>query len=463
MTSSESTGNRRNLGRDAIVLIAALFVVGLAVVFFTGDRSQGGDDGGADPVAQSPTGGHGEAGSDEGRSAEGTTIGVTADTVRIGVMLMGLGDLAALGAELGIDPDAQRSAWTALIEDANEAGGLHGRRIEPVFEEFDVTDETLTSMREACVAMAEDHEVFAVIASIFFGDPVRCVTERYETPLLHPEGDGEEFFEAAGGRLITLTPSKSRGLRNLLAMVHDEGLLDGATIGVLGASAPRDIPTLDAVGPALSDLGHDLAVDVRITTDGSKAAAEVDVGVQKMKREGVDTVIASWFPDGWLATAEAQGFRPRYLVWDMADQAADVTERGDANVAQQDGMIAVTSTTSGDAEGEMTAAEEHCAAVLDDSGYDVTDRRALSYVHATGLCDIVEVLAEGLRAAGPALDREGFVAAISGLTDLDLVRQPAGSGFPEGRTDHGTLFRMLRWDADCLCFEPMGEFVPAEH
>ena len=111
--------------------------------------------------------------------------GVTADTIKLGVIMPDLGGLSALGVEFGAD-DQEGKAQSA-IDTINAAGGIFGRKIKPVFRYIDVIDQN--KMRQGCLELANDAEVFAAInIGGFYGSAIRCLTAETKTPFIAMPG-----------------------------------------------------------------------------------------------------------------------------------------------------------------------------------------------------------------------------------------------------------------------------------
>ena len=100
--------------------------------------------------------------------------GVTADSIKIGVLLL---DLVKLKETAGVelkwgDNEAQ---YHEAIDTVNENGGVLGRQLDPVFVFVDPLSET--GYQEACVQLTEDEQVFAVIGFVRPASAALCYTE----------------------------------------------------------------------------------------------------------------------------------------------------------------------------------------------------------------------------------------------------------------------------------------------
>ena len=84
----------------------------------------------------------------------------------------------------------QESSIRAVIKDMNARGGIAGRQIVPVFHDTKtaVLLGDLNAATEAvCADWTEDHQVFAAVNLITYGDPgLAACMARHQTPLIYP-------------------------------------------------------------------------------------------------------------------------------------------------------------------------------------------------------------------------------------------------------------------------------------
>ena len=172
-------------------------------------------------------------GSSDGPPASGSVVGVTDKQIKVGYLLLDTGSLSRIGVSVpGVDPAQQKRAFEAYMKDVNVRGGIHGRKLVGVYENFDVLSQD--DMRRACLAM-RDQKVFAgVAAGGFQGPALLCVTEEGKTPLFNngTHGTPTEYVRRSEGRLVAMFPHSDRLMLNWVAELHVMGLLKGKQIGI---------------------------------------------------------------------------------------------------------------------------------------------------------------------------------------------------------------------------------------
>ena len=123
-------------------------------------------------------------GTNGGTDSTGSTVvdsrapGVTDEAVKIGIVYP---DFKALGDAVKINHGDYEAAYTAVINDINERGGIHGRKIEPVFAP--VNPASSTSTDETCTKLTQDDPVF-LATGLFFGESVTCFVNVNQTAVL---------------------------------------------------------------------------------------------------------------------------------------------------------------------------------------------------------------------------------------------------------------------------------------
>ncbi len=140
------------------------------------------------PVAAASSGGSSSNGSGPSpvSSASTSTRGVSAKSINVVLPVVSLGSLA--GKE-GFAQDAeygeQTKAILLFVKQINKAGGINGRKINPIIANFDPTNES--AMRALCKNWTEGSPAaFAVLDGIgdWTGDNQLCVTQEGHTPMI---------------------------------------------------------------------------------------------------------------------------------------------------------------------------------------------------------------------------------------------------------------------------------------
>ena len=255
----------------------------------------------------------------------GPSPGVTDDTIKIGITYT---DAAALQA-IGLDYEFGdlEGAYQALIDDINDAGGIHGRKLEPVFAPIDPTSPT--PAEEKCVELTEDEDVFMVVG-FFLTDAVLCPVALHETAVQGGEMNPERL-EQAKAPWITWTPDSDLPEAALRAY-DDLGELDGKVAVFVNA---RDKAVLDnQVTPVLEDLGVE-PVETGIVdappTDQAAIKANVKTIAERFKAADADTVVlAGLSGTDWPTNmADDTSYRPKLLFLDVQAARGLPPERSD--------------------------------------------------------------------------------------------------------------------------------------
>ena len=104
--------------------------------------------------------------------------GVTDTSIKVGVMYL---DLSQAGPILGINQGDYQAAYTAAFDPVNEAGGINGRTLEPVFTP--IVPASADQGTAACTELTDDKSVFVVLGN-YVDENAPCIVTTHETPLL---------------------------------------------------------------------------------------------------------------------------------------------------------------------------------------------------------------------------------------------------------------------------------------
>lgn len=416
------------------------------------DRPDGvtGQDGTA-PAASTtaPAGGSGLTASD---------VGVSAEEIKLGILVPDVGGLADAGFTVAAGD--LETPWRVFAAEANDHGGIHGRTVTLVFEEFDPLSSD--DMRAACIAMAEQHQVFAVAnPGGFYGDPVLCLTERYGVPFLGGDGEPTEWYQRSNGRYFSLAKSKTRALQDMVGELDRFHLLDDARIGVLDAEFPNDKLAVDnGLVPAIEGFGYSITHRATLSQNFGVGTSQTSVAVQQMQAKGVDVVLLATnfiYATSFVQQADNRGFHPLYVTSDFAGSASDgYTQRFPDSF---EGSLSFTASRA--SEHRIGAPEDAAAADCRQRYESVTgvelDRTTDQYSVVMGTCALWDAFRLGSTNAGANLTRAGFVSALDARGSFAMPRT-AGASYAPGKHDAADFIRTQRWRADCRCWMPEGSF-----
>lgn len=394
-----------------------------------------------------------------------TDVGVTADTVKVGVLLFDIGGVGMLGLGVpGADADSQQRYWQAFIDDVNESGGILGRMIVPVYERFEPTRPD--DVFRACIALTEDAKVFLVFGtSGFGGDAALCVTEQHGTLLLSVIGEPEEYYQRGKGLLVTIAMSGDRMGRTMVTRAHEEGFLEGTTIGiVMDERPPSRVPTKRSVLPQLERLGYKAEHVTSLSGDSSTAQSQIPVEISQMRAKGVNLVLFTAnavYSNIWFNEAEAQRFRPLYIASDLNTTSNDFAVQSAPSTLR---AIAYTVGRLGEARAGQPEQPEiaDCGRRYQHQTGQRIERSDSGFAYGVMYvqCAQVSTFVRIASAAGAELKRSSFVGAAPRLAPFAVAGH--GGTITFANKSHGANFvRRLVFNGGCRCWNIASDFAPA--
>lgn len=375
----------------------------------------------------------GGSGDGDGGDGEGVTTGLTEDTIKIGFIGADFGPLA----EAGLAPDLgdQPKIVDAVVEQLNEDGGIAGRQVEARVRLVDPTGGP-ESGQAACLEMTQDFGAFAVvIAPAVFRDVARCVAVTNQTLAIGATGFDDGLYEEAEGRLFTAgsdtSMSTTRQYEGWAQLMHDEGLLDGRTLGVLTAEQSPEFVAAAEEGlvPRLEELGHDVAVDLTLPCpEGDTDCDQHEAAAQQMKDAGVDMVFmaaANLTGPTFVQAAANLDFRPQWLA--NGNQVTDTVSQFFESVADEwDGAIGTSTVFA--LPDDITDAAHDCNDTIATRQGEVYEPGTDAFGFAATSCLLFRTLAQGGDAAeAGGLDQATMIEALEGLAEIELNAGPPGS------------------------------------
>jgi ABC-type branched-subunit amino acid transport system substrate-binding protein len=480
-------GSRGRSYATLVAVVAALFVAGIAVPFVFGDPvptatgslraggasaaqdgdsdfstaeggSAGRDAAGGGSGSGGTTGAAGASGSAAAGTSGGTSGGggtpAAGPPVRIGFTLVDLGAARDAGFVLNFpSPATQQGWWQAAIDEVNKTGGLNGRPIQPLYRNVNVLN--ASDAQRTCVALTEDDKVFAVVGVLYFAVADECVVNGHKTPLSTIGPNDDDTF--ASGLLATLMPKTSRVIANFGGDLKRQNLLAGKSVGILtdAGSDPRGraVKQLEGLVKGANPK------DVRTATLGSdltSAAAQTSVLVSNWRNAGVDTVLFIVNPQyaiAFVQNADRQFWQPQYYASDFAS----IGNSDIATAGMSEGFDGALSITSTQVNRPPSEALNRCVEVLRRNGHPVEDPAAAPA--AGQQCDMLNVFVAGARAAGPMLTHATYSQGIQRAGRISVSRV-GGGAFGPGKFDLADLVTSVRWEYDCGCWRPEGDFRP---
>jgi len=381
-----------------------------------------------------------------------TDQGVTATTIKLGIVLLDIQKLEPLGfAQPHFSPAEQRDRFQFFIDEINKNGGLAGRKVTTVYATYDALDSSGDRSGPAvCSKMAEDERVFAVLGFLD-GNIGECLTQQHRIPAIANVGHIAEAYTKGKNLLVSPFAALERGTANWGDLAARSGVLKGRTLGTLYGDGPQEARPEQSLVKALGTGGYSVAYRAKLGGDPATVQSQLPVEVNKMKAAGVNTVfLVTNFVTAlqFANTAESQNFRPLYIVSDLGSLQAEGLVR--QMPASFDGAYVFTQNLPASPE---IAENRRCR-----TSYNKA--RGVSYPPGqesgvtTLLCWMVTVFADSAARVGPELTRMGLGHAFQTLTRPLPHTQPGS--FRIGKTDYADWMRVGKYDRSCRCYKPAG-------
>lgn len=429
----------------------------------TGEHPAGTVAGSTPAGPQASTGGAGTSGpaAVDGPDVPGanvaTDVGVTADTIKIGLLVPTSSQVGSTTDQR----DVQVAEFRAATDAINRRGGIHGRTIQLVEATYDVLDQD-SGTRASCLRLADDEQVFAAFNTTGYGPPgALCLTREKGVPFLQGSGHPEEIYGQANGLYSSTFDNQTRNFRNMVQILHDIGALEGRKVGVLGTEwigLRREQE--EGIVHTLQELGYDPYV-YWLSGDPVSSQTQIPVAVQRMRANGVTAVmLGADFISGqsFAQTGASQGYTPFYGAADPWSYSTDYVV---ANMpASFDGSITTTAWRSYDHRAGVAepAIDAECAKDFEDAtgiSLDRTNDPDALYTGTLLACGVVQRFEKAARAVGPHLTRAGLVAAIGNLGTIEVPFAGGPGTYRPDKLDGADFYRPQVWRASCKCWQPL--------
>lgn len=373
----------------------------------------------------------------------GPSPGVSGDAIKVGIPVV---DVAAISQIIDVDPGDYQEVYTALFDDINAGGGIHGRSLEPIFAM--VTPVGTGSAEEACVRLTEDEDVF-VAMGFFLGDTVMCYVETHETAVVGGTMSAERLERARA-------PWYAIGSADLSADVIEAMAEAGELDGTLAVYAgPEDADRLDSeILPLLEELGVEpVATGVMDAPQDDPAAVRTTTGVaaERFRSADVDTVLlVGTSAQAWGITMVDQPYRPKLLFTSAPSIGAFTDDEAGYDTSLLEGSA--LGSTYGPTQSSFEEPNmQRCIGVLEDAGIDVpvpaeVEPDVMTYTAAMESCRNVALLRALLEAAGQDLNYGTLVAGVDGLA-VDIPGDPVPFTYgPPPAADGQPAVYLFSWD-----------------
>ena len=386
-------------------------------------------------------------------------IGITPTAIKLGILIPSDNSSKAGGGSFSSVIGSPKQQWTAYVDEVNAKGGVLGRKIQPVFKEYDGLD--LDAQRAACVYLTEQEKVFAIVNSGgFYGDPILCVTQQHKTPFIGQAAEALDFYQKSHGLYFSTTPNKDRTLRNLVVAANRDGAFKGKTVGILSREGIDAIPVDRSLKPELAAEGIKVTYEARISSDDSAAQSQIPLEVQQMRNHGVNLIMLETgliVANVFAQQADSQRYYPQYMTSDFASGGADVYTIG--MPASFAGSVTYTALRTGEARAGMAEppTDAACRQVFERRTGHKLDRTSTEYSLTVTACGILTEFDQAMTTAGVNPTRVLLSQALQAIGPWNVPFSGQGSWGPN-KFDAPDVVRRAVWQSGCKCWVPNGPF-----
>ena len=371
--------------------------------------------------------------------------GVTETDIKIGV---GFVD----ASEFGIDSGDIEAQWKAAIDRANDAGGVNGRLLAPVFASYSPVDDA--AIEAVCVQFTEDEEVFAFVGFVLW-DGVLCYTELYGFLAVNTADMAPDVLERSRGLLFTAQAGLIEKISGLVNAAAADGLIDGKKIQIHASSDDQTLlgpvqELVEAAGGIVTRAVYGTA------TPGDLPAgeAEADVWIERAEADGADAILA-FNTAGYGATGAVERAGSDLVVITDSIARAGYVDLG-YDPSQVD-IYAYGAPTLQDLYNAGQAGVAECVENYESRSGNVVNvnvpsPRPNNLPATIRACRGVDLFVAIATAAGPVLTQDSFLEAARGLGSFDLTGTTSASlGDGKYSADNAPLVR-LYWDSESSNF-----------
>lgn len=391
-------------------------------------------------------------------TAAGTTPGVTAKTIKVGIALADFDCVKQFVDSIRVK---QQQVYQAFISDINAKGGINGRKIVPVYDTYCPLGSA--GPLAVCTKLTDDDKVFAVIGTFvdFSGDAQTCVANQHRRVLITFNLTQQIINQSPPGLMIYPGATNERTVRVLLQLLSREKLLKGRKAAVLGGSAEANTVNKTIV-PGLKKLkvplGSTAILSISGTADTNAAQSQLDSFIEKWKGEKVNTIFLSGdeVSSKQFVSKLRQEMPKVMLITDTTDVKTFAQEEVHAGIKPNpyEGIISAGGPTP--AEYDKSANYRYCAAIYKKYAHK-TAPKSTTVIKAPGgktvdtygsindACQALTVFHDVATKAGKNLTNSSWVKAVNGYGEI--VNRGSGpySSLHTGKYDIEDNFRLEKF------------------
>ncbi len=391
-----------------------------------------------------------------GDNADADGPGLTDSTIKIGFVVLDqmAGGSGFITADQG-DPKAQVGA---MVDSINADGGIAGRQVEPVFQEFATSTDSVQTESALCTAFTEDDAVFAVVLLGQREPSARQCYKDANTLMLDASGLGlpkSVYDDLAPYFFAQSTTTLDVYANSEVGVLDEAGFFDGAKVGVL-IEANDDYRQVyeNVLKPALADVGVAEPVTAEIDqTTAANAGATVGAAAGKFKAAGVTALLFLGRGDNvgyFTAIAGPQKYYPKLAIGSFENPG--FAQRNPALFPKQaiDGSKGLGISPTDDGLGSslpfpQPGAETDCVDIYSEAGitFEARDNANRAFL----FCDALGFLkaAAAKIPEGDPVNATAVAKAAGGLGDAWQSAISLGTNFEPGVYAPASVGRLLAY------------------
>ncbi|MGH2784154.1 MAG: hypothetical protein ACRDJ1_02725 [Actinomycetota bacterium] len=402
--------------------------------------------------------------------------GITKDTIYIGGVYLtnaAAGNSAVAGAA-GTDPGDFRKVYDTVIAQVNKEGGIAGRKIVPIYAEFDVTSSRTIDQQaqSACAKWTQDNKVFAILAGVQGGVIQECNEKAHAVNIVAGAGSSlpddyrryPHYVEVSGMNMVRMGSVTVSGLKaqNYFDPGAKLGMITWADASYKKALEDGFIPALKKVGVSLAAQPAYVHVpqsfnDLGGMNSGVNSAVLrfADIGITHvMILDGSAGICAgACLGYQFMNQAESQQYRPRYGFNEYNYADTSVGTLYPANQLLRSVAVVWSDDQAADDVGwRPNAAREACYKLMRDNGVPMENDNQTNVVRAA--CEQLWFMRAVVAKMGNAvLNNDNFMAAVNTMGTSFQPLSTYLSRLSATQHDGASAVRNQAFFESCACYQ----------
>jgi hypothetical protein len=395
-------------------------------------------------------------------SSDENTQGVTKDAIKIGIAII---DYDSIADYLDYNHGPQQEVAQSFVDYINDHGGVLGRKIVPVYKEYQPIPGRAPSPLSLCTSWAEDDKVFAVLGVFidFTGQGMLCLSREHRVIHIGHELEQQWIDEAPGGLMLTGDSTKEASAKVLVNLLAETGRLKGRKVGVLVTKNGESTAT-DAIIPALKSHKATMGPTAVLTVTGPYSEAtrsQLDAFIEKWKVDDVDTVFLSGLDTSSKSiVSQIKAAMPKALLVTDADatlqQARDQVAAG-VKPNPYEGMLSTTGLTQSERWADKSPLLQQCVDIYEKASgttvpspeaekLDSNGKKIQTGVAVTDFCGELFMFRAIAEKVGPDLTTANWQKTVNRYGSIELVPTPIAS-LCKGKYAANDAFRLVAFDS----------------